>query len=110
MTQHGHTVANTTGKAEQTTKQQSETKSARDSHHHGLPVVFTTAGGGVAQLCYQACVIIRLLRLSICVFLSCPFVFLRGFLFRATNLPLKKDLFSCKKDLIALIPPFFFFL
>jgi len=52
MTQHGHTVANTTGKEEQMTKQRSKTRSAQDNHHHGLPVVFTIArgGGGMAVL------------------------------------------------------------
>ena len=52
MTQHGHTVANTTGQEEQTTKQRSEEKKTQDGHHHGLPVVFTTAcgGGGMAVL------------------------------------------------------------
>jgi len=99
MTQHGHAVANTMVKEEQTTKQQSEIRSARDSHHHGQPVVFTTArgGGGTA---------VHLLLLPICVFVSCPFVFLRGFSVCPANLPLKRMYLAAKRDPIPLFHHF----
>ena len=54
MTQHGRTVTSTAGWEEQMTKQQIEPRSTRDSHHHGLPVVFTAAcgGGGTGKPCH----------------------------------------------------------
>ena len=96
MTQHGHIVANTTGKEVQTTKQRSETRSVcvRDSHHHGLPVV------GVAQPCCLARTGMGLILLPICIFLSWPSVFLCDFSVCAVNSPLKKDVFGCQKESI----------
>jgi len=73
MTQHGHTVANTTGKQEQTTKQRCETRRAPDNHHCGLPVV------GMARPYCLVRMAVRLPLVPIRVFLSCPFVFQRNF-------------------------------
>jgi len=103
MTRHRHTVAKTTGKEEQTTKQRSETRSARDSHHHGLPVVFTTAyarGGMVVlsgthdraspsapDLCFS----------------FVPFRFPARFSELCCEFAFKKDVFGFKNDTIQLI-------
>ena len=73
MTEHGHTIANTTSKEEQTTKQRSETRSAQDGHHHGLLVV------GVARPFCLARTAMRLLLLSICVFFRTLLFFSRFF-------------------------------
>ena len=70
----------TQGKNPRTTKEHKTQRSrsvgtAVARGHHGLPVV------GVARPCWITHMAMRLLVLPICVFLSCPFVFLRSFHF-----------------------------